>query len=895
MSRQEENVIGSAFEETLLQALKLLAQPARLGAESPLAAPYFLSRALPPGSYLHTPESRGHLLKSVIKTVAQQLWQGPLPKNRAEMQAALKEVRKARGTPPYSYLVLELRYFQEYLQPRSLREIYEDDAYLLDSKTGDHRSHKVALQQLGELLLAQLRPVLRLEQPVVPALFVGYAQEEQKLSQALQHRQTVSLSGTGGVGKTTLAARILQQRKGQPHFWYTFHPTLNDRLSSLLFGLGYFLHEQSTSQLWQYLIAQQGALTDFTVALGLAHQDLAARQAEAPLLCFDELDRITHSDPGQIQPAHRQLLEFIESLRGLAPILLIGQRPVIDSDHYVTLTGLKPVQIPALWQGGGCAIHAVEVEKLFRATGGNLRMLRICLALQQDGVALEEVITQLAANASLYPIFHRLWLRLDDDERNLLQQLAVFRGPAPDQLGSPQTIASLVARHLVEADGQGGIGLVNHLHELIYHALAPEVREALHLQAAHALLPYAEYTEAAYHFWQAAHPAQAVQLWYPQRQSEIRRGHTDAALAIFEGISRNQLRPQEQQGLDLLRAELRYLRGELTKGLAELPKTAGRTATEANARLVALQGDYQDALGYPDQAIQSYHEGIHLLTRLQSEASRFHHRLGKLYLRQKELAAAKREARLLECQLQNLYGTIEAEEGRYQDALLCHQKALTLAQLVGDEASLAVTYRNLAKLLGARFQKLEEATDYFEKAIACFEQLGDRLSVEQTRDNLSAVYLQTHQFQAALTAANQAYRFFKAINAPHGAANAGVNLAEAHFELGNLDQAEHYALAVLELEERQSYPYALFNLGRIAAVHGNITKAKSYLGQTIRTAEMNGDHYLKVYALRELGKVLLPSEETVAREHLCTARQSFQQLGMTLEVQATEKLLGLID
>ena len=883
-------MVSSVFEEVLVQALKLLDQPTRLGMESPLAAPYFLHRALPAGTYLHTPESRGRLLKSVIKQVAQQLWQGPLPKNKAEMQAALKEVRKERGSPPYSYLVLELRYFQEFLQPRSLREIYEDDAYLLDSKTGDHRTHKVALQQLGELLLAYLRPALRLEQPLAPTLFIGYEQEQQKLSQALQSKQTVFLSGAGGVGKTSLAARIIQQSKGKAHFWYTFHPTLNDRLSSLLFGLGYFLHEQATSQLWQYLIAQQGALTDFTVALGLARQDLVARQAEAPLLCFDELDRIAHSDPGQIPPAHQQLLAFIESLRGLAPILLIGQRPLLDSDHYLTLTGLKPVQIPALWQGGGCAIHAVDVEKLFRATGGNLRLLRICLALQQDGVTIDDVIAQLTGNVSMYPLFHRLWLRLEENEQRFLQQLAVFRGPAPDQLGEPQTIASLVARHLVEEDGQGGITIVANLHEVIYQELAPEQREVLHFQAAQILLPYAEYTETAYHLWKAARPEQAIQLWYPQRQVEMRRGHTDAALVIFEGISRNQLPPQEQQGLDLLRAELRLMRGELRKGLEGIAKTTWRAPSEARARLVALQGAYQDALGYPDQAIRSYHEGIQLLTHLQTEASRFHYRLGMLHLRQKELAQAKQEARLLECQLHNLFGVIEEEEGRYQDALLSYQKALVLAQALADEASLARTYGNLANLVGARLQKLEEAITYAQKAIHCYEQLGDRWNVENTHKNLGAIYIQTHQFAAALVVTSKAYHFFKAINAPYQSAVAGVNLAEAHLELGNLEQAEHYALEALDLEERQTYPYALFNLGRVEFLRGHHAKAKGYLEQAIRTAAMNEDHYMQAYARRELGKVLLTTEKTVAHEHLGAARQAFQQLGMTLEVQTTEKL-----
>ena len=85
------------------------------------------------------------------------------------MKAALIEERKQRGSSRYAYLVLELRYFRQFLRPRSLRDIYESDEYLLDSKAGDHRSHKLAIQQLAQALLAYCRPALRPEQPA-PAL-----------------------------------------------------------------------------------------------------------------------------------------------------------------------------------------------------------------------------------------------------------------------------------------------------------------------------------------------------------------------------------------------------------------------------------------------------------------------------------------------------------------------------------------------------------------------------------------------------------------------------------------------------------------------------------------------------------------------------------------------------
>lgn len=886
---------GTAFEEVLIEALKLLEQPETLGATSPLAAPYFLHRASQPGMSMATASIRGQLLKTVIKKAAQQLWGEALPTTKAAMQAALKAVRQERGTPRYSYLVLELRYFQDYFQPRALRDIYEDDAYLIDSKTGDHRSHKVALQHLGAALLGLLRPALRLEQPPHPTLFVGYAQEQQKLTTLLQSKQTIFLSGPAGVGKTTLAAATTKAMAERALFWYTFHPLLNDQLGSLLFGLGHFLHEQAPSQLWQYLLANQGALTNLPVAMALLRADLAAFPQASPLLCFDELDLLWHSDPAQIQPAHRQLLAFLESLRGLTSILLIGQRAIIESDQYLSLSGFKSVQIPALWQAGGCTLHYLEVEQLYAATGGNLRLLRLCLALAQDGMAVDELVAHLSTQATLFPIFQRLWLRLDEQERQLLQQLAVFRQPAPDHLWPAAPLASLYKRHLVENDGQGHSVIAANLQTLIYQELPPTLRQHLHQQAAHLLLPYGEYTEVAYHFWQGGQPDQAVQLWYPQRQQEIGRGQTDAALAIFERVERQSLGPQEQRGLDLIRAELRNMRGELAKGLAELTAVTPIESSEVGSRLLALQGTYQDALGYPDRAIHSYREGIQVLTRVQAQISRFHYRLSGVQLRQMELAAAKREARLAECQLHNLFGEIEESEGRYQEAILCYQKALVLAQMLDDPTSLALSYRNLGALTGIRLQKADEGVAYLQKAMVYYEQSGDRHSLETVRSNLSALYLQTRQFAAALETATKAYGFFQAINAPYQAAVEAVNLAEAYFELGQMAAAETYARQALDLEERLTYPYALFTLGRIEAQRGNHSSAQSHLHQAIRTAELNEDRYMKAYAERELGKALLADSNPRAAQQAFTAAQhAFQQLGMAQEAAETDKLLGII-
>ncbi|MEZ4729615.1 MAG: hypothetical protein R3E79_21000 [Caldilineaceae bacterium] len=92
---------------------------------------------------------------------------------------------------------------------------------------------------MGALLLQRLRPAIRPERPTLlqsdwawPLLTM--------LLQELQAGKCVSLTGPGGVGKTSLGAAVTEQWPSPAVFWCTFRPTLNDQLDSLLFALGHF-------------------------------------------------------------------------------------------------------------------------------------------------------------------------------------------------------------------------------------------------------------------------------------------------------------------------------------------------------------------------------------------------------------------------------------------------------------------------------------------------------------------------------------------------------------------------------------------------------------------------------------------------------------------------------
>ena len=208
---------------------------------------------------------------------------------------------------------MELNYLKRCFKPppKNQAEIYHDILHI--SRPTHDRHLRDAVERLGAHLLQRLRPAIRPEQPTLSAELLGREQIQAQILADLQGGKAVSLTGAGGVGKSSLGVAVTEAWDSPAIFWSTFRPTLNDQIDSLLFALGHFLHEHGASTLWHQLVADGGRVQDADLALGLARNDLAAL-AYKPLLCFDELDFLRPLTLDQPDPHHVQLLEFIDSL-----------------------------------------------------------------------------------------------------------------------------------------------------------------------------------------------------------------------------------------------------------------------------------------------------------------------------------------------------------------------------------------------------------------------------------------------------------------------------------------------------------------------------------------------------------------------------------------------------
>lgn len=886
------------FNDHLRRALELLDQPALLGEQSPLAAPYFLGEEL--RGVEATALGRGRALRALIGRAAEQLWGGPLPNDGQAMHsAALAETEPGSR---YDCLVLELNYFKQRYQPapRSQADIYTDILHI--SRPTHDRHLRRAVERLGTALRELIHPAIHVEQPAPPPALIGREQLLARLHADLLACKSVALSGSGGVGKTALGAGAAQVWAPAAHFWYTFRPGLSDQLEGLLFSLGRFLHGHGASGLWHQLVAEHGRLPDGALALGLALADLR-ELPEVPLLCFDELDVLRPPSADQARPAHTQILAFLEGLRGHVPLLLIGQRAFWVSDQIYEVGELDHEQL-AHWLAARNIPHVpADVSHLHDYTAGNLRLAELCVALFQAGTApsFAAALEHLPHAHAILPLWLRLEQGLPASERRLLQGLAVFRTPAPADawlhgpIEQAEALQQLIRRRLAQADGRGGVALLPALRDIIYGELPVELREELHAEAAQIRAERGTYTAAAYHLYRAGQPEAAIELWHAQREHEINQGQASAALTIFEQISQRQLSHQHSQMLGLLRAELHELAGEPASVVADLSQAAWPADNQATPEAMLRLGRAIEAQGDPEQAMQTYQVGLDAAAGLLRLSTQLHVQRSLTRVRQREMRQAWHEASLAHFHALTMLGSVRDHSGDYAAARQYYLEALAVAEQAGYQAGIAQTHHYLAILAGRR-QNLDEALPHFEQAITFYEHVGDRLQREYVRGNLASAYIQAGRFAAALEPAEQALRFFEAMGNSFRTAQNASNLAEAHVELGNLEQAEAYATIVLQQNEPQSHPYALYTLGTVNLRRGDLLQAERSYDQSRRIAETNDDRYLEAFAWRALGEVALAQKhEPQARQAFAQSIELFRRLNIDEEVRRTEALAAHTD
>ena len=888
MARKKQLTPAAAFQAVVRAALEHLHEPTWLAAHSPLAEAYFLADRLAADTL--SVEARGIALQALIRDAWALLWPGPLPGDRAALLQATEAARRREGNSGdvYAFLLLELRYFRAYFSSTDYPAQAGDIPLFLSVSTTRFFVHlDEAIDRLADRVLQLARPALRLERPHRPAILVGRQPLRERCRAELLAGRSITIGGVAGVGKTTLAAAVAGDWPTPATFWYTFLPGINDNLPGLLFALGFFIHQWTPSALWLQLMADQGQVRNPGQLLAILRADLEELRAHRPLLCFDEVDLLRTADGETRLATHAQLLTFLEGLCGATPVLLVGQQGYIDTPVHITLEPLATTQTAALLREGGVVPHTATVSRVQQVTGGLPRLIELVIALLLGGDDLSE-LDYLHARADVRPLFHRLWRRLDVAEQELLVSLSVLRRPAPlDVVARASAYERLLQRHVVQAAADE-VGVQPYLRGLIYEALPPEQREAAHAQAARLRALRGDYTAAAYHYQQAGDAVAAIDVWFPHRDLEIRRGQGGAAQAVFSSLSAARLPAPHNRQLRLIQNQLDLLEGNAERVASSMARLKWDLddAHASEAHRQAAEANF--ILGRYDTALNHYGQAIAALSHYADAATEAYSRRGQLYIDLGEMTAARAEARRARLRVLLLEGMLAFNEGDFMAARHDFQEALDQAAMLDAPELTAQAHEWLAAaaIMGG---SVATAEHHGAAALEYHQRTGNRVKQEGLRADLAGMYLNVRQFEQVIDPSRRALRYFEEIGHERWVSSICSNLAEAYLELGQLDEAMSHAQRVLQLENPRSRPYALYTLGLIHQRQGRADYAMVAFEDGLRVAQRNGDRYIEAFLQRNIGRLhRQEGREQAAAAALDAALALFQRMNLAAEAATTE-------
>jgi predicted ATPase len=193
--------------------------------------------------------------------------------------------------------------------------------------------------------------------------------------------------------------------------------------------------------------------------------------------------------------------------------------------------------------------------------------------------------------------------------------------------------------------------------------------------------------------------------------------------------------------------------------------------------------------------------------------------------------------------VRNCAGLLAYHHGDYDEAWASLESALSLWRGVGDRRGMAVSLNNLGMVALDR-EDLDGARSMHEQSLAIARELGNRNGVARSLGNLGMVKCAQHDYASARLLFEECRTIMRELGDRDGLATALHSLGAVAYELGDFAAATaHYveSLSILwELGHRVRIVYSLEELASVAAALGNPAQAARLWGAGERLREEIG-------------------------------------------------------
>jgi tetratricopeptide (TPR) repeat protein len=579
--------------------------------------------------------------------------------------------------------------------------------------------------------------------PSTPHIFVGREREITKIERALADPEIniISIYGSGGMGKTSLARVVLERVRDSNRFsggivWIDC--TIDNSLPAIL---------KTTVQT---LEIDPGSSSFVEL------RDVIQKQLEAAptLFVFDAYEMVADDD---------EVLSFIGRLPKPSKTIIIsrkrirlhGREIVVRLDSLSENEALEML-LQLLPPEQRKELDEDFFENVFHLTGGLPLFIGLVADLIRQGQSLPKEITELqhgaiSENEVSERVLERVETTLPKKERQVLEALSVFAHPVEvnaivavlgiNEWSDPVTKLTQMA--FIEVVG-------------IRYALHPIVRT----------------------FFRQRIPLDR-RTTLERRMVEYFVSYVNSYLDDFDAL--------EREWLNIQYAMERAYRSEDWQIIIEF---------------VSLLGDFLELKGYSieytlwlERAIeasetvnddQAYAAFLHNLA-VQHQHRGEVERAIREYQQSLQMRMVSHDRKAVATTLGNL-GNAYADLGKFGRAIDYYKQALMIAREVSDRAGEATTLNNMAGIYRATGQQ-GRALELLEQALPILRAIGERAGEATTLNNMAGIYRATGQPGQALVLLEQALSMHREVGNRSGEATTLNNMAAAYQAAGQPGQA----------------------------------------------------------------------------------------------------------
>jgi predicted ATPase len=700
--------------------------------------------------------------------------------------------------------------------------------------------------------------------------FVGRGDDVTAVKQTLSSARLLTLTGTGGIGKTRLALQAANElvKTFRDGVWLVeLAPIAAPELVPKAVSIALGVPERSSQEVAETLAGYLGNRQVLLVLDNCEHVvEAVARLAEVLLRACPEL---------RILVTSRELLgidgEQVHRVRSLS---------VPDAAIQTEAESAREYEAVALFRDR--ATTAVDSFKL--TDKSTPLVVQVCQRLDGIPLAIELAAARLKV-LSLDQIVHRLDDRfrlltggsrtalprqktlratidwsyglLTEPERVLLRRLSVFAGSA--------SLDAVEASCSGEPVNAGDV--LDLLTELISKSMVVVGDSG---------------TEARYQLLETIRQYGHDQLGEAGETDDVRRQHRDWFLSLTERAEAELQGPDQLNWSELLELELENLRAAFEWSMQVGDAESSLRLATALGRFWLVRGHLTQGEDWLKRALVTGAGPPSLRAKALVHAARLATYLGdderaeRLGNKGLELFRDAADDRGVGFALRTL-GLVAVRQDEFEKARALHEEGLVVVRDLDDKAGIALSLYSLGQVM-TYIGDHATAETQLEQALVMFRELGDSRFVALTLRALATEALFQGRYAAAAHLLNESMELLRELNDQGSVALGLMDLGTVQRCLRNFDLANELleeSLASFRMIG-QDYPaaYSLCELGIIARLQGDLERSRALLQECL---SVSGDRYGLSRCLEALGGLACRQDQQVRAARLFGAAEAIRE------------------